>query len=390
MSEFMTLEEAEHYLDLAKMVRYTKEARALADKGKLALESRGAPEGWHVASDDELASLGLKRGRDLEFPVNNKTGKVTHYFSQIFVNDEEPQRVVLAHPGTNPFNLEDLLQNTKNIQGKDPFYYSHSRDVGRLISKFTSKNTPEMRVEVTGQSLGGGQSADISKDTGIPAITFAAMGPNEANVQNPKESLVRNFFIKNDFAQILPQRYGTPSVYSEQVELPQTEEEKQGDKNVAFILENFGNDWLAVPLQIKLSVGAHGIDRIVSGMENGIAETKIVREQIANSGAKVSERLEASDGLGLPPVCDGDIHLCPIPFHFETPIKVTGKSIFMVGRLAAFTGCVAGCGAVVEGMGHLKINGLRTVRLGDKSNHGGVCMTNGSTNHIRIAIAKDL
>ncbi|QCE35302.1 hypothetical protein FAI40_08165 [Acetobacteraceae bacterium] len=379
----ISLQEIEDAFEKAQMLKLTKEARFATDKGKLfAPEKREAPIGWHSASDEELSFLGLDRKGDLEFPEdpNSKIFTKTHYFSQIFISDSEPKKYVLAHPGTDPLNLQDVWQNVKNAFGGDSFYYRHSREIAKTILR----NHPDLNLEAVGHSLGGGESADIAKATGIKATTFAAMGPNQANVpdgiNNPP---VTNFYMEGEFAQVLPS-IGFPKLEGQQIPLPQAHPEALAQMNSQIMM--------TTPNPLQMTAGCftrylfafhkHSLDRTIQGLKALITATKKAEDAVSETKLKITNT--PSFAFGLPPVCEGDIHLCPMPFHFATPIIVPGVSILIAGRPAAFSGCKSACAASIVGTGHLKINGRRTVLLGDISSHGGVCSASPTSAFVRI------
>ncbi|MEE5134036.1 polymorphic toxin type 44 domain-containing protein [Pseudomonas alliivorans] len=80
----------------------------------------------------------------------------------------------------------------------------------------------------------------------------------------------------------------------------------------------------------------------------------------------------------IPSARQGDLHVCPIPGHFPTPIVSASGDVLANVMNVARVGDVCACGAViVSGFPSILINGRPMAHLGSPTSHGGM-IVNGS------------
>ncbi|MEO0501322.1 MAG: Mbeg1-like protein [Pseudomonadota bacterium] len=215
------------------------------------------PPGWRVASQADLAAIGLTPA-DLTIPDSNFQARV--YVAGSGSNTD----YVVAFRGTEFTSLSDWNNNLRQGVGGDSPYYDQAIQIGRQTALSGAD------VEFVGHSLGGGMASAAAVASGYDASTYNAAGlsnntidrataanPNGAsgevtayyvpgeilhNIQEDDSSLINGFDWVGKIA---------PDAYGNQVAL-------EVDKPADVGWWNYGN-----------SVSRHGMNWVLSGLRAG-------------------------------------------------------------------------------------------------------------------------
>lgn len=163
--------------EAAKIERYEIDAqasKAVYDP----MPGRKAPDGYHNATDDELADMNLSRDY-IDNPIDPKTGKPSNFRSAVFINDKTGETLI-AYKGTTPSSLEDWKNNAQQGMGKDSFYYTRAQQIATRAAQSPAGDN----MRFTGHSLGGGLASAAATVTGKDATTFNAAGLHPDTVKN--------------------------------------------------------------------------------------------------------------------------------------------------------------------------------------------------------------
>jgi hypothetical protein len=134
-----------------------------------------APPGFHLASPQELARLGLDKD-DLR-PPGTPGFKAAVYVKDKSVWGEHPDpEAVLAFRGSTP-EREDWENNFAQGMNLDAPYYRNAVSLGTQLASTGSK------VQIVGHSLGGGLASAAQGASGLPCSTYNAAGLNSGTVQ---------------------------------------------------------------------------------------------------------------------------------------------------------------------------------------------------------------
>jgi len=84
--------------------------------------------------------------------------------------DRRSGKVVISYRGTRPTNINDLVTDTAIFFGVERLTprFQDALNHAKIVEKTVGKG----KVEVTGHSLGGSEALYVTKNTGIPSVTF--------------------------------------------------------------------------------------------------------------------------------------------------------------------------------------------------------------------------
>lgn len=133
------------------------------------------PEGWHRASDAELAQYGLSDDQ-LHPQDSGFNAELFIPDPQVFGADAAP---VLQFEGTDFGDLEDVNADVAQALGNDEAYYNQALDIASSVAEHGGDE-----VIFSGHSLGGGLATAAALVTGNPGIVSNPAGVNPATVED--------------------------------------------------------------------------------------------------------------------------------------------------------------------------------------------------------------
>jgi len=139
----------------------------LAHDPTLAEELRAPPPGFILATDDDLAQMGL-RADMLAPPGSAFRAAVYLKDAAVWGEDAEPA-AVLAFRGSTPAQ-EDWENNFAQDANREAPYYRQAVTIGNALAK------DEASVHIVGHSLGGGLASAAQGGSGLTASTYNAAG----------------------------------------------------------------------------------------------------------------------------------------------------------------------------------------------------------------------
>lgn len=122
-------------------------------------DSPAPPDGYRVATEDELARLGLD-------PDQLDPG--TGFRARVYAETDADGGYVVAFRGSQQGS--DWLTNARQGVGLDSDHYARALEIGRIVGR------NDEVVTMTGHSLGGGLASTAALASGAPADTFNAAG----------------------------------------------------------------------------------------------------------------------------------------------------------------------------------------------------------------------
>jgi hypothetical protein len=174
--------------------------------------TKAVPEGWRNASRD-LDLLEQHEIDPLNLEIKGTTFRAQFYEpnSNVFGNDMKP---TLAFKGTEMKSLSDWENNLKQGANMESSYYKRAVNIGKKL------NQPDLSIDITGHSQGGGLCAAASSVSGKDCWSFNAAGLHPETVKRyggtPQPSEVHAYYVKGEILTILqsvlplPDAAGTP------------------------------------------------------------------------------------------------------------------------------------------------------------------------------------
>jgi hypothetical protein len=162
------------------------------------------PEGYRVATNDDLASLGLDPSQ-IDHPIDPQTKKPSQFRAVVFMGDKG-QPPIVAFRGSQ--SMEDFTRaNVPQSAGEETFHYTQAQAVARRVTNSAAGS----KAHFTGHSLGGGLASAAARTTGNPATTFNAAGLHANTVKNPSSSPIDAVYVKGELVTVGQALAGRPA-----------------------------------------------------------------------------------------------------------------------------------------------------------------------------------
>ncbi len=132
-------------------------------------DSPQPPAGYRVATDADLASMGLK--------PSDLTSTQSAFRARVYVTGAgENQQYVVAFRGSTS-DRSDWVTNARQAAGLSSDHYSRALTIGRALAR-----NDDVPVTITGHSLGGGLASAAAIASGRDATTFNAAGLSQNTI----------------------------------------------------------------------------------------------------------------------------------------------------------------------------------------------------------------
>ncbi|QXO16300.1 PAAR domain-containing protein [Vibrio ostreae] len=171
----MDMDAAEKAMLADHVYTLDKERNTLEPHRKQVAEDFDNDSGWSVATEDDLAELGIQQ-KDLKV-------KGTNFRSQVYIPDPEVfgenAKPTLVFRGTEMDSGSDWIKGnlSQGAVGRSSYYKQAVKTVLNIQDQGVD-------IEIAGHSLGGGLASAASKASGYPATTFNAAGLHRNTVAN--------------------------------------------------------------------------------------------------------------------------------------------------------------------------------------------------------------